>query len=54
MNDIEQLQRRVERLERQLALFDFFSNMIIFKQKVQFKQNVYDKDGGVVTEINNI
>lgn len=56
--ELKQLQERVSRLEQQLmrqnALMDNFSKRIVFNKEVQFKANVYDANGAVVTEINNL
>ncbi len=54
--DNTQLEKRITALEQQLkkqsSLIDFFSNQIVFKKKVKFNTTVYDKNGGIVTEIN--
>jgi hypothetical protein len=58
MEEPNNLERKVKELERKLVLMssgiDFFSNQIVFKKKVKFNANVYDANGGVVTEINNL
>lgn len=55
MNELEQ---KVAKLERELkalkSLMDVFSGQIVFKKKVKFNANVYDANGAVVTEINNL
>jgi hypothetical protein len=57
-NKFRQLEDKVRRLDEQIkkqsALIDFFSDQIIFKKKVKFNANVYDANGGVVAEINNL
>lgn len=55
---IRSLENRIFELEKKInsqgSLVDFFSDKIIFNKKVQFNANVYDANGGVVTEINNL
>jgi len=50
--ELQQLKKDVDELQRKLALIDFFSDKIIFNKKVKFNTTVYDKDGNIVTEIN--
>ena len=58
MNEVKILEQRVQRQEQkvqqQKSLIDNFSGRVIFNKEVQFNGNVYDANGGVVTEINNI
>jgi uncharacterized coiled-coil protein SlyX len=55
---LSQLEQKVSHLEQRLALqaalLDTFSGMIVFNKKVKFNANVYDANGNVVTEINNL
>jgi hypothetical protein len=57
-NRLQSLENRILELEKkqnsQGSLVDFFSDKIIFNKKVKFNANVYDANGGVVTEINNL
>lgn len=57
-NYIRSLENRIFELEKKInsqgSLVDFFSDKIIFNKKVKFNANVYDANGGVVTEINNL
>lgn len=54
--EVAELQRQVQELTLKLTQTGEFertlSDRVIFNKKVQFMQRVYDKNGGVVTEIN--
>jgi len=41
-----------QELDRYKEFISIFSDKIVFNKKVQFLQKVYDKNDGVVTEIN--
>ncbi len=55
-NKVAEMERMIEKLQFQLkTLLDTSyktSNREIINREVQFLQKVYDKNGGVVTEIN--
>lgn len=57
-NKVQELERRLAQLEQtvrqQASLISFFSGTIVFNKKVKFNANVYDANGGVVTEINSL
>ncbi len=51
-NKIETLELRLKKLEDAIGLEENFTGKQVFKREVQFMAKVYDKNGGIVTEIN--
>lgn len=49
---IAKLELRLKKLEDSIGLEENFTGRQVFKREVQFMAKVYDKNGGIVTEIN--